>query len=150
MSMGHSVCREEAVRCLELYFSEHSFHSGGPIPKKQLFSDKSVSLLMESDFCQGIEACYKVLTEKNVDDPQCDITFMLKKMEELNRMEIARQFHPGIILIYLRYCLGYTWPNDILEITLLPKKKELETLDIEEDPEFEDEQLITNLMGARS
>lgn len=148
------LLRMVALQCLRNHFEDKSMHCGGRIPQTQLLSEKNVSLLVDMDFGLGVDACYAVLANRpshiithifgtpGSKRAPWDIDFMVQKIDELKLEQVPKQFQPGIILIYLRYCLGYKWPSNLLEITKSTREVIEDTFEEEFEEEFEEPVLI--------
>lgn len=118
------MLRRSAVQCLQRYFADKSMHCGGAIPQTHLFSDKNISLLIDTDFGLGVKACYDVLGSRGLG--RSEIAFVVRKIADLNKHEVPKAFQPGMILIFLRYCMGYQWPANLLECVSFQRVEDVE------------------------
>jgi len=100
---------QQAVQQIKTYFENRSFHCGGPIPHSQLFSIKNVELVRDGDFDRGILAFHDILGQKA--KSKTDIELLVAIMHEMRRSFIRKEFHSGMALLHLRYCLGYNLPD---------------------------------------
>jgi len=117
-----------ALVCMETYFSNKSFHCGGPIPPKMLYSAKNIALVRDSvrldaeGFGRVVDAFFKVLHECSPlrYDPvehqkPWDIAILIKTFREIQSYNIPKEFVPPLALLYLRFCKGYAVESDLID-----------------------------------
>lgn len=123
---------EMAIFCMEIYFKDKSFHCGGPIPPKLLFSEKHVTLVRDSvrNSSEGfgnVLATIDLLLHTHsplrhdVVDIQkpWDIALVIKLMREVQAYNIPKEFVPPLVLLHLHFCKGYKVTDDMIEELLL-------------------------------
>lgn len=117
-----------AVICMEAYFGDKQLHCGGPIPPKMLFSAKNIALVRDvvrrktDGFAEMMDVIYGVLhecsplryDEVNLQKPW-DIATVIKYMRDVHAYNIPKEFVPGITLLYLRFCKGYSVPTQTID-----------------------------------
>lgn len=128
------------IQSIELYFEDKPFHCGGPIPPKHLYSEKNIHLVRDCDFGKGIEACHEVLSTKSAlglastnliglsmkqrlalqaRARESNVRTLLGILQEVKNAGMPREFHPGLILLHLKFCLGYKISEEVYSKTKL-------------------------------
>lgn len=104
-----------AYTTIEMFFKERKFHCGGPIPKNSLFSQNNIALVRDSDFCKGVDAIYKIINndENRAKSKRLDVDFVLELINEVNNFRVIKEFQSGMVLLYLKYCKGYSIPSNV-------------------------------------
>lgn len=139
-SLEFKEIKEKYVNVIEmmsLYFKDKEMSIGGPIPINDLFSIKNIKLVANSQGC-GIELCYFILNEQtpvnkrpihkredNEDESDAsddwDIRIVLGIINDIIFAKIANIYREGvygIVLLHLKYCMGYQLDNKIYNLIL--------------------------------
>lgn len=109
-----------AAEFVEKFFAGKSWFCGGPVPKKQLLDQKSLDLVIGTEFCYGIELIYKTFKENNLlQEKHKDIKFVINAINETKKKSVPKLFQAGMILLYLKFSKGLTLTENEFDITHL-------------------------------
>lgn len=115
----HSVdLKELASHSLDSFFKTKSWFVGGPIPKKDLFSDDSIKTVLRTPFDDKTftflheECLVKVpqaswYTETSV---PWTVAFLIQLINEMKSLGLPKDFQPGLLLLYFKFCKGIKIP----------------------------------------
>lgn len=123
---------DTAIFCMEAYFYNKSFHCGGPIPNKMLFSEKYITLVRDSirksseGFGKVMETIHELLLihsplRNDVVDTQkpWNVALVIKLFKEVHAYRVPREFVAPLVLLNLHFCKGYKITPEMLA-RLLP------------------------------
>jgi hypothetical protein len=123
---------DTAIFCMEAYFYNKSFHCGGPIPNKMLFSEKYITLVRDSirtsseGFGKVVEAIHELLMthsplRNDVVDTQkpWHVALVIKMFKDVHAYRVPREFVAPLVLLNLHFCKGYKITPEMLT-KLLP------------------------------
>lgn len=117
--------RATATENISAFFEGKEWFCGGPIPKKQLFSRKSLDIVIGTEFCLGIDLIYETLAGfTKLQENNRDIRFVIKLLTETKKNSVPKDFQAGIILLFLHFCKGAALPEKDFDITHLMKCEE--------------------------
>lgn len=107
-----------AADLINRYLGEKGYFIGGPIPKNQLLSIRSIQTVLRTDFDFGVQYVHDCCIPKLKKDPAYndntvpwEVDYMLKMLYELGDLEVPKQFRGGLMLLYFKFCKGYAIPN---------------------------------------
>lgn len=116
----HAVdLRQLAIETLQTYFSNKSWFVGGSIPVRELLSDSSVKTILRTQFDDVTfnyihEQCLsKVPAPAGFEaEPNMpwSVVFLLQLLSEMKMMGFPKDFQPGLILLYFKFCKGQKIP----------------------------------------
>lgn len=113
----------QAREAIERFFKGRMFHCGGPIPQKLLLSKQSVDLVLSTEFLSGIDEVQALLPDepppKGFDPKRIDWNThrFLQLLHEVKRYGIPKGFQCGMILLFMRYCMGVILPEKKRDLT---------------------------------
>lgn len=94
------------------FFANKDFHCGGPIPQNRLLSRSSLNIVLSTDFCKGVQECYRVMP-KTTPPPDFDIRWyswdvdcFLPIFASVRAVGIPKEFQAGMMLLYYKFCEG--------------------------------------------
>lgn len=111
----HSVdFRKLAETYIRSFFKEKSWFCGGPIPQRELISDFSIKTVLRTQFD---ERCFDFIHYKclplvpNIENFKdntvtWEVHCLLQLINELKSLGVPKEFQPGIILLYFKFCKG--------------------------------------------
>jgi hypothetical protein len=109
---------------LTKFFDIKKFYCGGSIPKSLLYSNNSIDFVRYTEFDQGIQYCYDLITSQlsppNGIKSWCDIDWdahaVLGLLEECRKIHIPLASQAGMILLNFKFCWGckYVTRKDFL------------------------------------
>ena len=114
----HSLTPEFKSRLIKLvksyvdsFFFEKEMHCGGPINPMMLYTNKSLSKVINTSIEVGIPRVYyflkcKKFGLKNRNGLTGDVRLVLKLINECMELQIPKCFQAGIILLYIELCMG--------------------------------------------
>lgn len=98
------------------FFDNKMMYCGGRIPKKRLFNDDAISMVINFDICRGVDYAYlaleKTLTKQEVNRAKIageitsDIKLVTEILNLLSRSGIPQQFAGGMMIMYLELVEG--------------------------------------------
>lgn len=97
------------------FFQDKKFHCGGPIPTGHLYSDESVSIVINNKFANGIDRCYEALATIRRAPAHVNEMLLLTTLEQVRKHSIPKRFQAGLILLYLKFCKGCRLPASARE-----------------------------------
>jgi len=115
----HSVdFRKLAQMCILDFFKEKSWFCGGSIPERELLSDFSVTTVLRTQFddrCFGFlhsECLSHISNTEGYDNVSLswEIHCLLQLIKGLKAKGIAKEFQPGMLLLYFKFCKGVKIP----------------------------------------
>lgn len=108
---------EKAARFFIIkFFSRRRFHCGGAIPKNKLLSQNSINIVLSTNFCDGIDECYKVMPNSI---PEEQLSNLISLLSEVKMAGIPKKLQTGIMLLYYRFCKGFNVEDKALNIAHL-------------------------------
>ena len=110
--------RKFADNCIHFFFNEKGYHIGGPIPECELtteFAQKTVLHTQFDDRCFDFlhEVCLPLFpVDPEYDEPPVPWTVhkLLGLIADLKNLEIPKEFQPGLLLLYFKFCHGVEIP----------------------------------------
>jgi hypothetical protein len=113
----------QALEFIEKFFQNRQFHCGGPIPRNLLLSRQSVDIVLSTEFLPGIDEVQALLPEEEPPkgfDPtrlDWDTHRFLQLLHEVKRFGIPKEFQCGMMLLYMRFCMGVVLPQKKRDLT---------------------------------
>lgn len=110
--------KELAKESLLLFFKRKSWFVGGEVPEKELLSEESINAVLftpfgDEPFAFIHEKCLpcvrqpKSYTETSL---PYTVSFLLELLAEMRSMSIPKEFQPGLVLLYFKFCKGINVP----------------------------------------
>lgn len=112
-----------ALESIERFFKGRQFHCGGPIPRNILLSKQSVDLVLSTEFLPGIDEVRSLLPREQPPkgfDPKridWDTHRLLQLLHEVKRFGIPKELQCGMILLFMRFCVGILLPQKKRNLT---------------------------------
>lgn len=110
--------KELAEQAIEIFFRDKSWFCGGPIPESELYSDFSLNTVRRTrldDRWQNIvhEAVEQLTPDPDYDDPTVpwSIHCLLGILDDIRSTGVTQSYHPGLALLYLKFCEGIQIPQ---------------------------------------
>lgn len=110
-----SIARE----CIRVYFSNKQWFCGGPIPSSELYTEDSIKTVLRTQFDSRWEDivhndCLPVIKNKQKKD--CgnlgwQVHCLIKILNEMGQMWIPKEFRPGLVLLYFKFCKAVSIPG---------------------------------------
>lgn len=100
-----------AVTTIEEYFSKRRTSVGGPIPKSFLHNPDYITMILNTDICDGADRAYEALAQsENFEESGTgvisdDIRLVVRLIHQIER-EVPRAFVAGILLMHLELVEG--------------------------------------------
>lgn len=102
--------RELAIYYLDKFFEDKEWHAGGRIPKRYLYSDRYISMALNTGIMEGVDKAYEALEKCEIDNVDSrlpgDIRLVVNILDKLAAAGVPRPFAAGFLLIYLELCIG--------------------------------------------
>ncbi len=106
---------EESIRD---FFGNKSWYCGGPIPEEELESDWAVKIVLRTQFDDFAfdyihnECLIKIPQDSKYSDPSVPWTVytLLGLLGELESYGISKDFFPGLLFLYFKFCRGIEIP----------------------------------------
>ena len=102
-----------AKQCIRNYFK-----SKYVLNTDDLFSTHSIQTLLRTDFERGFDYAHSHLlcrlsVPPDWNDPTLSwqVFCLLKLLEEMRSLDIPTMFHPGMILLFFKFCKGWEIPD---------------------------------------
>lgn len=103
-----------AEDCIRLFFKDKKYFCGGPIPERELVSDFALQTFLRTEFD---DRCFDFIHEHclssfKVDPEYEDATVpwevhcLLGLLDDLKSLIIPKEHHPGMLLLYFKFCHG--------------------------------------------
>lgn len=112
----HGDVQDLAKRYITEFFDDKMMYCGGRIPKRRLFNDNSISMVINFDICRGVDHAYlvleKTLTKKEISRAKIageitsDIKLVTEILNLLSRSGVPQQFAGGMMILYLELVEG--------------------------------------------
>lgn len=112
------------LRCLakefiKRFFVNKNWYCGGPIPEAELTSDWAVQTVLLTPFEDKIfdyihsECLSNIPSDPNYSNPGVpwSIHVLLDLINDLRSLDIAKDFQPGLLLLYFKFCRGIEIPE---------------------------------------
>lgn len=119
----HSVdLKDLAKNALESYFKNKNWFVGGPIPERYLLSEESIKMVLRTPFddptfdfihenCLSNEIAPRWYKERGV---PWSVTFLIQMLKEIKSLGIPKEFQPGLVLLYFKFCKGVKIPSILI------------------------------------
>ena len=104
-----------AIVCIERFFHDKTMYCGGAVPKRLLQAPAYVSMVINTDVMEGVDAAYEALQKSGhkvtwpTDDIMTvprEVKFVISILNHCKVMEIPKVFEAGLMLMYLEICEG--------------------------------------------
>lgn len=100
------------------FFGNKSWYCGGPIPKSELESDWAVKTVLRTHFDDAAfdyihDKCLTKIPESaGYNDPSVPWTVhtLLGLLDEIRGYGVSKDFQPGLLLLYFKFCKGIEIP----------------------------------------
>lgn len=101
------------------FFEGKSLYCGGTIPKRMLLSDHSVKTLLRNELDDRVfdyihENCLsRMRPDPEYSDPSVpwSIHFLLQLLYDMQARELPKDYFPGLLLLYFKFCHGIEIPD---------------------------------------
>ena len=109
---GFLINQNELIRgYIQKFFADKEMHCGGKISQSLMLSPKSIHLVRNMTFEEGLNIAYAVLDEFLRPDlgdgfPK-EIRLVINILTECAAKHIPKERAPGILLLYLNFCEGF-------------------------------------------
>ena len=111
--------RELAITCVQSFFENRQYESGGPIPRKEILRSHHIDRILEytpaHKFVDGLSLIHNILDQNDPPDNfektnlvDWEVKFLNDLMAESSKAGIPKSFAIGITLMNLQYCYGMT------------------------------------------
>jgi hypothetical protein len=113
----------QTLESIERFFNGRTWFCGGPIPKNYLYSKQSVDLVLSTEFLAGVDEVRALLPREHPPkgfDPKrldWDTHRLLKLLHEVKRFDIPKEFQCGMILLFMKFCMGIKLPEKKRNLT---------------------------------
>lgn len=108
-----------AFESMKKFFKNKKTCLGKPLPKDKIFSLINLKIVATMDIIRACDIAYASMSKyhrpsgitiksKNVD---WQIEVVLGLLNEMKMLKIQKEFHGGLIILYLKYCRGYMLVN---------------------------------------
>lgn len=103
-----------AETCIRLFFEDKSWFCGGPIPQRELISEFSIQTVLRTrfddrcfDFIHN-ECLPKIPNTKVFDNNTVtwEVHCLLQLISELKYLGVPKEFQPGLLMLYFKFCKG--------------------------------------------
>lgn len=110
--------RKSAIECIQTFFRNKNWYLGGPIPERELLTEVSVKTVLRFQFDDETfnyihDRCLSRLTQpRDYTEPTVPwtVSFLIGLLREMNRAHIPKDFQPGMLLLYFKFCEGNEVP----------------------------------------
>ena len=98
--------------CLESFFKDKEMHYGGNVSRSIINSPLSMQVIWDTDISEGVQRAYRVMKRAGIgrgrtdNDIREDMQIILDKLGECSDLGIPKCFRGGMLLLYLKVCLG--------------------------------------------
>ncbi len=103
---------------IESFLSKKSWFAGGPIPRRELYTDNNIKTILRTPFD---DKTFKFIHEEcltKVDQPRWytektvswQVTFLIQLLNEMKALGLPKDFQPGLVLLYFKFCVGVNVP----------------------------------------
>jgi hypothetical protein len=105
--------QELARNYIEDFFSDKEMYCGGKVSIDVLHSPSYITMILNTDVCNGVSAAYAMLAA--CDEIDCDaelgmvatdVRLVVSVLQQCSDRGIPKQFASGMLLIYLELCEG--------------------------------------------
>jgi hypothetical protein len=105
---------EFAQDCILAYFKDKDWFCGGPIPQRELTAETSIKTVLRTRFD---DRCFNFIHEEclptipNLTDwsqvgVSWEVHCLLELLEDMRACWIPKEFQPGMVLLYFKFCKG--------------------------------------------
>lgn len=110
--------RKLAEYSIETFFEDKQWFCGGPIPQKELLSEESIRIVLRTQnddetFLFIHEKCLEKLPKprghKDGNVPWT-VQFLLSLISDMKKKWLPKDFQPGLLLLYFKFCKGQQIP----------------------------------------
>lgn len=106
---------EDSIRS---FFGNKNWFCGGPIPESELHSDWAVKTVLRTHFDDSAfdhihnECLNRIPADPNYNDPSVpwSVHTLLGLLADLKSRGISKDFQPGLLLLYFKFCKGFKIP----------------------------------------
>lgn len=110
--------KEFARWTLKVFLGTKPSHTGDPIPEKLLYSDDSFKTILRTQFDDKTfeyihnNCLSKIPKQKWYKDGTVpwNVHVLLGLLNELKSLKIPKEFQPGLLLLYFKFCKGFEIP----------------------------------------
>jgi hypothetical protein len=110
--------RELARQCMGLFLGDKITHRDQPIPRKLLYSEDSFRTVLRTPFDDDTfnyihEKCLSKIPKLpwyRESTVPWNVHYLLGLIEELRSLHVPKEFQPGLILLYFKFCKGFDIP----------------------------------------
>lgn len=104
--------------CLQAYFAKRKWFCGGPIPESELYSDFSFRTVLRTQFDDQWEHVVHnqclVWIQRDPSYQSATLSWpvycLLGILAEMRAMGIPKEFQPGMVYLYFKFCKGVKVP----------------------------------------
>lgn len=116
----HSLDIEKiAIDSISSFFANKKWFVGGKIPSRELYSNSSIETVLRGqfdditfDFIHN-ECLIKIPQPKDfkITKIPWTVTFLLNLLNEMKQLGLPKDFQPGLLLLYFKFCKGMKVPS---------------------------------------
>ena len=108
-----------AIDSISSFFANKKWFVGGKIPHCELYSNSSVKTVLRGKFDDTTfdfihnECLTRIPKPKDfkVTKIHWTVTFLLKLLNEMKQLGLPKDFQPGLLLLYFKFCKGIRVPS---------------------------------------
>jgi hypothetical protein len=110
--------KESVINGLKQFLGGKLGHDGNPIPKEELYSENSCKTVLRTPFDDETfnfihDECLTLIPAKDwykETTVPWTVHYLLGLLNELKSLQIPKEFQPGFLLLYFKFCKGFTIP----------------------------------------
>jgi len=110
--------QKDAEKSIRTFFGDKSWFCGGPIPQSELQADWAVKIVLRTHFDEAVfrfiheECLAKIPADPSYKDPSVPWTVhtLLSLLDGMRSYGISKDFQPGLLLLYFKFCKGLKIP----------------------------------------
>ena len=109
----------EVSTYISMFFQDKDWFCGGPIPRRDLTSDATLKTVLRTQFDDRWEDCiHNSCLPRIPPDPKYkrgphlawSVHYLLGVLHLVAVKGIPKEFHPGLVLLYFKFCHGFKIP----------------------------------------
>jgi hypothetical protein len=102
---------------IDTYFKDKQYYCGGQIPKSLLQLERYITIVLNRDIHNSIDAIYSAIGEdSNLNEDELDrkgtvpndVRRLITLLNMMAHAGIPREFHVGMVIMHLEICEGLT------------------------------------------
>jgi hypothetical protein len=110
--------RNLAIECIKAFLAQKQSYEGRPLSSEELITDDNIKTVLRTQFDDETFLFIHNKCLSRIPQPDWykestvpwNVHYLLGLLQELKYLKLPKDFQPGLLLLYFKYCKGFDIP----------------------------------------